>query len=125
MPPEIDTFEFMVGDVVIDIPSGVVAKAIDIAKVKRSGSKNRAAAAATISSTVGGGNRGPRLAHLLKVMPNVELQMRRISVSVIDDRPQLAMHSTLQTLNLTFQTPDNLLAVDVESYTLDFSRESR
>ena len=107
MPAELDTFEFIVGDVTANVPSGFIAKTLDVAKVKRSNQKG----------SVSG------LQKLLHVMPNLEIQMRKLQVSIADEKHSVS--STLCTLNMTFQTPDNLLAVDIESYTLDFRDSSR
>jgi len=116
-PPEIDTFEFIVGDVWLDVPACVAGRYLDKIKVKSHQTKTvPSPAAQTLKS-----NHIKNSKSILKSLPNVDLQLKRLTVSVVDRSGQ-ALDATLQTVNLTFQTPDTLLAVDVESVGVDFRK---
>ena len=76
VPPEIDTFEFIIGDVWFDVPAGVAGRYLDKIKVKSHQHSPSASALSSDTTTHG--------KSLIKSLPNVDLQLKRLTISVVD-----------------------------------------
>ena len=86
LPPEIDTFEFIVGEVLLEVPAGVAGRYLDKIKVKKHQAKSTSSSSALPSPASPSQPNSPpnQTKSLLKSLPNVDLQLKRITISVAD-----------------------------------------